>query len=146
MCERFTLSVTGIPECVAETCTLIICSGVLEGWNVTPCVCIHLGYCTSRSVCSSVCACVCVCVCVAGLSTAEGRLGDNLVTSQPESSLLSLSDSRAVRHSSQAEPERERERERGREKERMGQRGREGGREGGRMERSQSACKTPRIS
>lgn len=36
-------------------------------------------------------------VCVAGLSFA-GQLGDNLVTSQAESSLLSSTDSRAVRH------------------------------------------------
>ena len=113
-------------------------------------MCVHSSRILYKQECVLICVCVRVCVCVAGLSTAEGRLGDNLVTSQPESSLLSLSDSRAVRHSSQAEPERERERERGREKERekerMGQRGREGGREGGRMERSQSACKTPRIS
>ncbi len=49
-------------------------------------------------------------MCEAGLSSAGGQLGDNLVTSRPESSLLSLPDSRAVRHSLHAEPERERER------------------------------------
>lgn len=76
-----------------------------------------------------------VCMRAAGLSCAEGQLGDNLMTSQPESGLLSLPDSRAVRHSLHAQPAREKEWERKGETERTGR----GGREGRWKKRSQSA-------
>ena len=95
---------------------------------------------TSAGVCVCVCVCLCVFLCVhvgvrSSLSCAEEQLGDNLVTSQPESGLLSLPDSRAVRHSLHAEPvkrERERERERERAERREGGQGVALGREGGR--------------
>lgn len=64
-------------------------------------------------------------------SSAEGQLGDNLMTSQPESGLLSLPNSRPVRHSLHAKPARERKRERARAGSREGGQAEEVGREGG---------------
>lgn len=52
------------------------------------------------------CADVCVCVCVAGLSCAEGRLADNLLTSQAARSPLSPTGSTDSASLPTSEPER----------------------------------------